>query len=167
MTTVNFVFSTESEGAAVAAPLSLGTVSNTGSTNSLGIYISHDAEGDLSACGMYIQPYAGAGYVGLYGASPDYIEILGWGTWGTRGLLFNMDASDTSTDLDIAIVSGTGSKSTNSVILATEAFLSESSTEDGHFPEDDEAHMTLHMAPPPEATNVAIRQFTLFMYYEQ
>jgi len=165
MTVTSFVFSTQSGGGGVPAPANAGTVSNTGATQTLPVYITHDSTDELSECGVFIQPYAGGGYVGLNGPSADYAEILAWGTWGTRGVLVNMDAMSTDPSYDVCFATDTGSKSTNAIPLDTAAFVSGLSTSDGLFPAGDTALLAIHLSPPPEATNVGIRQFSLFMKY--
>jgi len=165
--TVSFIFSTESQGAAISAPASLGTESNTGHTADTPIYVRHDSPTDLYDCAYYVQPYSGNGYVGLNGLSADYTELLNWGTWGTRGLMLNQDANATDTTFDDAFSTATGHKSTNTFPVATESFLSGSATGVGHFPTGDEAHFTLRYCPPPEATQVGNRQWSIFMVYAE
>lgn len=167
MPTINFIFATDGGGAAAATPISLGTVSNGGSTSDKAFYVQHDSVSDLDNCGFYIQPYLGTGYVGLNGESPDYLEILGWGTWSdTRGLMVNMDAAATATTYDISFGTSTGALATNAVQLDTRSILSGTATGTGHFPVGDTSHFTLRLAPPVEATAVGLRQFSLLMKYE-
>lgn len=167
MPTINFIFSTADSLTGIVTPVHLGTVQNTGSTSDLGVYLKHDHTADLTNCSFYIQPYLGTGYVGRNGESPDYNEVLAWGTWSnTRGLMINQDASDTTTDFDVAFSTATGNVSTRAMPLSTLAFTDGLSTEAGQFPVADTAHFTLRLCPPVEATNAGLRQFSLVMNYE-
>lgn len=166
---MNFTFSTSLGGDAIKQPVDFGTVSNTGGTSTIPIYMHHDSVSDLQNVGIYLQPFSGTGYVGLYGASQDYLDFLDWGTNGT-GLNVNMDAAATSVPFDKFLQSGvsaTGASATNAVPLATDMFTSGNSTAAGHFPASETGHLSLKMSIPGTESNTGLRQASLFLRFDQ
>lgn len=166
----NFTFSTSLNGPAIKQPVDFGTVSNTGGSQQIPIYISHDSVSDLLNSGLYIQPFSGTGYVGLYGPSQDYLDILDWGTTATKGLVANMDAAATTAPFDNQIQSGasaTGASATNAVPLSTAMFPAAASTEAGHFPINNTGHFTLKMSVPNTESNTGLRMASIFLRFDQ
>jgi len=163
----NFTFSTALAAAAIKQPLDFGTVSNTGGTSGIPIYVSHDAIADLLNVGVYVQPFSGSSYVGLYGASQDYLDILDWGTNAGKGLNMNIDAAATSVPFDNYFIASTGASATNAVPFSTAMFAAGSSTDAGHFPVGNTGHMTFKASIPATETNTGLRMASLFLRFDQ
>jgi hypothetical protein len=168
----NFTFATSPAMVALKHPVDFGTLQNGAGTSIIPIHITHDSVTALQSVGVYLQPYSGTGYVGLYGPSQDYLDILDWGLHisGTRGLNVNMDRAATTAPFDNFLKSGvsaTGASATNAIPLSTAMFLAASSTGPGHFPVGNTAHMTLKMSIPPTETDIGLRQASLFLKFDQ
>jgi hypothetical protein len=166
----NFTFSTSLGGPAIKQPVDFGTVSNTGGTSEIPVYVSHDSVSDLLNVGVYLQPFSGTGYVGLYGPSQDYLDFLDWGTNTGKGLIANMDAAATTAPFDNQFKSGpsaTGASATNAIPLSTAMFAAGSSTDAGHFPVGNTGHMTFKMAIPGSEGDTGLRQASVFLRFDQ
>lgn len=166
----NFNFSTSPGGSSIVTPLDFGSLSNTGGQQLIPVYVSHDSITDLQGVGLYIQPFSGQGYTGVYGASQDYLDFLDWGTSADKGLIANLDAAATDTSFDNPFRGGTsqqGASATDAIPFATEMFTSGSSTGTGHFPVGDTAHYTLKLAIPATETSVGERMVSTFLRFDQ
>ncbi len=168
----NFTFATSTSMVAAKHPLSFGTISNTGGTGIIPVHITHDSLSALQNVAVYLQPFAGTGYIGLYGPSQDYLDVLDWGTNASpqKGLIANMDRAATTAPFDRPFRSGpssTGASGTNAIPFSTAMFLAGSSTAQGHFPVANTAHMTLKLAIPSSESDVGLRQWSLFLRFDQ
>lgn len=172
MSTPNFNFYTTLPGQAEVIPRSLGSVSNTGGTIVQPLYISHDGTADLHNVSLYVRPYAGQSYLGVYGEAQDYNRLVVWGNEADKGLIINL-ATNTSTTLNRQVYydstnqTGLGYSALSAIPLATECFLGAGSTAPGHFPAGETAHVTLFLSIPGTETAPGPSVVDLGIFYQE
>lgn len=172
MPTINFSFFSSATSTSESVPKDIGSVSNTGGTSTQGIYITHDHTSALYNVGLYIRPYNGNAYVGVYGESNDYNKVLDWGNNLGKGLVICFDTA-TGTAFNVTpyynstTQVGTGNSVVNAIPLTTNVFLNGSSTAQGHFPAGETAHVTLLLSIPSSETVPASNQIDISVTYTQ
>jgi len=162
----NFTFSTSPSGAPIKHPVDMGTISNTGGTSVVPIYVKHDHSNKLSNVGMYIQPFTGTSYVGLYGQNQDYLKVLEWGQTANKGLLINVDAANTSALEDKQVKVGTGDAPSHAIPFETSMFNAGDSTAQGDFPVNKEAHFTLKLSIPSTELDAGVGTISQFLKFD-
>ncbi len=164
----NFTFTTALNGSPVKYPVDLGTASAGGGEASKDCFVSHDGVSPLLNCGFYVQPFAGTGYVGLYGESNDYLKVLDYGTNVGKGLKVNMFTPYTNPVNDVQFKVTQGEMASNAILMSTEAFvLTGGSPAIGTFPVSGTAKFRLKMAVPGSEMTVGKRQVSIFIKFDQ
>lgn len=163
----NFSFSSTSGGAPLAAPVDFGSLSNAGGTSSKSLYINHDANVTLKNVGLYVQPYTGQDYVGLYGTSQDYLDFLTWGATASKGLIANLDSVSGGAGFDRQFTAALGASISSAISIVKEIFTPGTTLVDGDFPNGAEGKVDFSLEIPPSESNTGVRMVSLFMKYDQ
>jgi len=172
MPNVNFTFSTSTANNPIFQPDNIGTMTSENQTSSKGLYLVHDSTSTLENVGFFIQPFSGTGYVGLYGESVDYLDVLEWGTQAGKGLLINQDSTSTGTSYETKFVGGTssvGDNYANAIELDKNVFAWHTSTSgltNGEFPANHTAHFTLQLSVPSTALP-GTKMLGMFLKWEE
>lgn len=173
---VSITFSQTSLGLAQATPVDQGSIAPGAAATATNLYIRHNGAAAITACAVYIQPYAGGAYSGSGTPNDDFQELLCWGdalpaSSSGSGVYVNINATGGTYQNCTSI---RGSSEDNAIDLTVDSIVTGTPTVDGEIGVGAQALIHIRVdvpatvscdGGPPIAPAAGLRQFDVVMVY--